>query len=81
MTTDELLPYLPASIAGYEAQEAETETMEMQAMSWTKVSRKYTSDNGNVQVDLVSTITPHRSGGWGLQRSWNEVPHAKIVAK
>ena len=54
LSTDELKQYLPATIDGYEAGELEYQTMDMEMMSWTEVSRDYKMEGGKrVKVKLI----------------------------
>jgi len=54
LSTDELMKYLPSSLAGYTAEEPAYETVNVEGMSYSQVSRSYTSpDKGTVDIQLA----------------------------
>ncbi|MFP4527430.1 MAG: hypothetical protein ACLFQX_02695 [Candidatus Kapaibacterium sp.] len=49
----ELQKYLPDKIEGFETQEIEGETTQMGSFSVSQVTREYTSDGKNIQIELM----------------------------
>lgn len=63
MDTEKLKQYLPSGIDGYDANEAESNSVEMPGMSWSVVNRTYTKPDGST---VKITLTDYNASevGW-----------------
>ncbi|HLP28363.1 MAG TPA: hypothetical protein VK147_06960 [Candidatus Didemnitutus sp.] len=58
LAPDEIKKFLPGDIDGYKAEEPETQSMDMQGMSWSVASKEYRKDDGST---VKVTITDYNA--------------------
>ncbi len=63
MEPDKLKAFLPGAVDGYKASEPETQSFDMQGMSWSMASRTYTKDD-NTSLKVTLTDYNASDAGW-----------------
>lgn len=58
LAPDEIKKFLPGDLDGYKAEEPETQSMDMQGMSWSVASKEYRKDDGST---VKVTITDYNA--------------------